>query len=76
MDDSYPSTPLYLLRPGDPLPAGRGALGRIGLEMPAAALYGRLHQLDTEGWDWIALERPPDAPEWAGVVDRLRRTAR
>jgi L-threonylcarbamoyladenylate synthase len=22
--------------------------------------------------DWIAVERPPDLPEWAGVLDRLR----
>jgi len=74
-----PSTPLYLLAPGDPLPPGRGALLRIGIEMPAdarayaAALYGTLHRLDAEAYDWIAMERPPETPEWAGVLDRLRR---
>ena len=31
--------------------------------------------LDTEGFDWIAVEPPPDTPEWAGVLDRLRRAA-
>lgn len=76
-----PSTPLFLLGPGDPLPAGRGARLRIGQEMPAdpleyaAALYGTLHRLDAEAYDWIGVERPPDAPEWAGVLDRLRRAA-
>lgn len=76
-----PSTPLYLMRVGDPLPVGRGALLRIGIEMPsealayAASLYGTLHRLDAEGWDWIAIERPPDGPEWAGVLDRLQRAA-
>ena len=34
-----------------------------------------LHRLDGEGLDWIAVERPPDTPEWAGVLDRLRRAA-
>jgi L-threonylcarbamoyladenylate synthase len=76
-----PATPLYLMRVGDPLPAGRGALLRIGIEMPAearayaAALYETLHRLDGEKYDWIAIERPPDGPEWAGVLDRLKRAA-
>jgi len=39
----------------------------------AAALYSTLHDLDCESWDWIAVERPPDAPEWAAILDRLRR---
>lgn len=75
-----PATPLYLVAPGA-LPDGRGALLRIGHEMPgdarefAAALYDTLHRLDAQGLDWIAVERPPDAPEWAGVLDRLRRAA-
>jgi L-threonylcarbamoyladenylate synthase len=77
-----PSTPLYLVRPGEALPAGRGVVLRIGQEMPAgpleyaSALYATLHRMDAEGHDWIAVERPPDTPEWAGVVDRLRRAAR
>jgi L-threonylcarbamoyladenylate synthase len=73
-----PRTPLYLLAAGDAEPAGRGAWLRIGAAGPrayAAALYDTLHRLDEEGLDWIAVERPPDAPEWAGVLDRLRRAA-
>jgi L-threonylcarbamoyladenylate synthase len=71
-----PATPLYLdtvVRPG------KGVVLRLGQEMPAepveyaAALYGTLHRLDGEGLDWIAIEAPPDTPEWAGVLDRLRR---
>jgi hypothetical protein len=38
-------------------------------------LYETLHRLDTQGLAWIAVERPPDAPEWAGVIDRLQRAA-
>jgi len=72
-----PSTPLYLLTHGDKPPAGEGAWLRIG-EDPrafAAALYQKLHELDTQGLAWIAVETPPDTPEWAGVLDRLRRAA-
>jgi L-threonylcarbamoyladenylate synthase len=73
-----PSTPLYL---GTFPSEGKGVYLRIGHEMPedprayAAALYETLHHLDTEGLDWIAVEVPPDTPEWAGVLDRLRRAA-
>jgi L-threonylcarbamoyladenylate synthase len=73
-----PRTPLYL---GEPPHTGRGANLRIGYEMPddarayAAALYETLHRLDAEGFDWIAIEPPPDTPEWSGVLDRLRRAA-
>jgi L-threonylcarbamoyladenylate synthase len=76
-----PSTPLHLLNRTDPLPKGRGAYLRIGVEMPAdareyaAVLYATLHRLDAEAWDWIGLERPPDTPEWAGVRDRLTRAS-
>jgi L-threonylcarbamoyladenylate synthase len=76
-----PATPLYLLRPGERAPEGRGAWLRIGHEMPAdplayaAGLYAALHRLDGQGLDWIAVERPPDAPEWAGVLDRLKHAA-
>ena len=72
-----PRTTLVLLRDGEALPAGRG----IRAEMPAdareyaAVLYETLHRLDAEGLDWIAIDEPPDAPEWAGVRDRLRRAA-
>ena len=72
-----PRTPLVLLRGGERLPAGRG----VRAEMPAdpreyaAVLYETLHRLDAEGLDWIAVDEPPDAPEWAGVRDRLRRAS-
>ena len=76
-----PATPLYLLDPGEHPPPGHGAWLRIGHEMPAdpleyaAVLYETLHRLDAQRLDWIAVERPPEAPEWAGVLDRLRRAA-
>jgi len=76
-----PATRVYLLATTDAPPAGRGAWLRIGCEMPAdplayaAELYAALHRLDEEKLDWIAVERPPDAPEWAGVRDRLKRAA-
>jgi L-threonylcarbamoyladenylate synthase len=76
-----PSTPLYLLAAGERPPSGNGTSLRIGHEMPsdplhyAACLYETLHRLDTQRLDWIAVERPPDTPEWAGVLDRLLRAA-
>ncbi|MGO4881218.1 MAG: L-threonylcarbamoyladenylate synthase [Bryobacteraceae bacterium] len=76
-----PRTPLLLLSCHDPTPAGRGARLRLGREMPAdpvayaAALYAALHRLDAQNLDWIAVERPPGTPEWAGIVDRLTRAA-
>jgi L-threonylcarbamoyladenylate synthase len=76
-----PATPLYLLGVGECPPEGRGAWLRIGREMPAnpleyaAVLYDTLHRLDAQRLDWIAVERPPETPEWAGVLDRLRRAA-
>jgi L-threonylcarbamoyladenylate synthase len=77
-----PRTPLYLINSGTEPPPGRGTWLRRGREMPAeplpyaAALYEKLHHLDGEGFDWIAVEPPPETPEWAGVLDRLRRAAR
>jgi L-threonylcarbamoyladenylate synthase len=76
-----PATPLYLLDPREHPPQGHGVLLRIGREMPAnpleyaAALYETLHRLDAQDLDWIAVERPPERPEWAGVLDRLRRAS-
>jgi L-threonylcarbamoyladenylate synthase len=74
-----PRTPLYLL-PIEATPPGRGAYLRWP-DMPAepavyaSQLYQTLHRLDQEGWDWLAVELPPDTPEWAAVRDRLRRAA-
>jgi L-threonylcarbamoyladenylate synthase len=76
-----PRTPLYLLGPQDSPPPGIGAWLRIGREMPAdarryaASLYETLHRLDQRRLAWIAVELPPDTPEWAGVRDRLERAA-
>jgi L-threonylcarbamoyladenylate synthase len=44
-------------------------------EAYAAQLYSRLHELDREGVDWIAVEFPPETPEWAAIRDRLTRAA-
>lgn len=76
-----PATPLYLVPRGERPPVECGAWLRIGQEMPAdpieyaAVLYETLHRLDGEGVGAIAVERPPDTPEWAGVLDRLKRAA-
>ena len=78
-----PRTPLVLHVPEN----GRGAyLWRTkradsarSIQMPAdpapyaAALYDTLHRLDDEGFDWIAVEMPPDEPAWTGIRDRLSR---
>ena len=72
-----PKTPLILVRPGQP-PSGGHA---VRLQMPAdpsqyaAVLYERLHQADSENWDWIEIELPPDDPAWAAIRDRLERAA-
>ena len=72
-----PRTPFILLRPGEARPQGKGRV----LQMPSDAmrfaerLYAELHEADAEGWDWIAVEAPPDGPEWAGIWDRLRRAS-
>jgi L-threonylcarbamoyladenylate synthase len=41
----------------------------------AAQLYATLHELDQQSFDWIAVELPPDEPEWAPIRDRLTRAA-
>jgi L-threonylcarbamoyladenylate synthase len=83
-----PKTRLLLVSDGA-LPAGRGvylwirrpAPAERSVQMPAEAaayaarLYETLHALDAEGWEWIAVEKPPEAPEWIPVLDRLRRAA-
>lgn len=72
-----PRTPLVLIDPGAPLPAGRIArIPFIGSPPEySARLYATLHALDAESHDAIAVELPPDTPEWAAVLDRLRRAA-
>jgi L-threonylcarbamoyladenylate synthase len=34
-----------------------------------------LHELDAENLPWIAVELPPETPEWAAIRDRLMRAA-
>ena len=84
-----PRTRLLLVPGPDHLPDRAGAymwrkkagLTARSLRMPAdsneyaARLYSALHELDHEGWPWIAVEAPPDSPKWAGITDRLRRAA-
>lgn len=76
-----PKTPIILTNALEDSPsAGRGIRLDFTL-MPndaaeyAERLYSILHDLDREGYDWIAIEMPPDTPEWAGVRDRLTRAA-
>lgn len=68
---------VYLARIDDVNPhiaAGeRRVLMPSGAAEYAAQLYKTLHELDNEGLDWIAVEIPPEGPEWAAVRDRLRR---
>jgi len=51
------------------------------IQMPAAApdyaavLYEILHQADAGNYNWIAVDPPPNTPEWEAVHDRLRRAA-
>jgi L-threonylcarbamoyladenylate synthase len=84
-----PKTALLLVRDAALPVGGRGAYLWIhrpaatarSIAMPTdaaaygALLYDTLHQLDREGWDWIAVEKPPDGPEWAAIRDRLERAA-
>ncbi len=86
-----PRTPVLLVSGGEIPASGRGAYVGFGgqpctpaakvLAMPgdpaayAARLYRELHRLDREGFDWIAMERPPVEPAWAAIHDRLRRAA-
>lgn len=41
----------------------------------AHALYASLRRLDEAGCDAILVEKPPQAPEWAAINDRLARAA-
>lgn len=70
-----PRTRLVLLEQGSRPPEGKGKLLRLPLNPMefAASLYAELHKADGEGWDWIAIQRPEETPEWAGILDRLQR---
>jgi L-threonylcarbamoyladenylate synthase len=87
-----PRTRLLLVKGGGVPRRGRGAYVGLCAEpdgpvtsvvwmppdaaMYAAVLYETLHRLDREGLDWIAVERPPERSEWAGILDRLERAAK
>ena len=84
-----PRTPVKLVEAGRLPSHGRGTYlhitacspGPNGVPMPdeplpyAACLYSRLHEVDAQNWDWIAIERPPSTPAWAAIHDRLERAA-
>jgi L-threonylcarbamoyladenylate synthase len=80
-----PRTPLLLDLPqtgrGAHLWFTRPAEAARCIRMPAdpahyaAVLYETLHAVDGEGFDWIAVELPPDSAEWTGINDRLKRAA-
>ncbi|MFM8471789.1 MAG: L-threonylcarbamoyladenylate synthase [Limisphaerales bacterium] len=60
-----------------PLGGGFGTVCVIphDAEAYARALYAELHRCDEAGAACIVVEAPPDAPEWRGIADRLRRAA-
>lgn len=65
---------------GDSPSEGRGVRLDSASMPPEAAAYAEqfyrtLHDVDKQGYDWIAIEMPPDTPEWAGVRDRIKRAA-
>lgn len=72
-----PRTRIYLLDPDQTLPLGRGWI----LELPsepetfASLLYAELHRADDFDYDWIGIFKPPNRPEWAGILDRLQRAS-
>jgi hypothetical protein len=41
----------------------------------AAALYEVLHRANAGNYNWIALDLPPNTPEWEAIQDRLKRAA-
>jgi L-threonylcarbamoyladenylate synthase len=72
-----PRTPFYVLGPGMDRPSGRGRIIELPADRESYAhqLYAELHRADQQGWDWIAVLRPPDTAEWSGILDRLKRAA-
>jgi L-threonylcarbamoyladenylate synthase len=56
----------------------RHPLVRVMPDDPQAVaheLFAVLREFDAQGVKLIWVERPPDAPEWEGVADRLQRAA-
>jgi L-threonylcarbamoyladenylate synthase len=86
-----PRTKLILIPEGEVPSTGQGVFLQVRstpsradvvtIPMPAdpnlyaARLYETLHRADSENYDWIAVEAPPDTPAWEAVLDRLRRAS-
>jgi len=85
-----PKTRLVVVADGAVPPTGKGAYLQLRsrpsrdatvIVMPAdareyaARLYAVLHELDEQGYDWIAVDAPEESPDWEGVLDRLRRAS-
>ncbi len=84
-----PRTKLLLVRDGEVPQEGAGAYLQLHgppksevreiIAMPldaseyASKLYRTLHELDSRGYEWIAVDTPDDAPEWEAIRDRLKR---
>ncbi|HOW67987.1 MAG TPA: L-threonylcarbamoyladenylate synthase [Candidatus Paceibacterota bacterium] len=61
-------------------PMNPGAYGRLAIlprdpEAFGRLLYAELHRSDALGAQLVVVERPPDSPEWQGILDRLSRAA-
>jgi len=41
----------------------------------AAKIYTKLHEADAAAQDWIAVDLPPETPDWEAIHDRLNRAA-
>jgi L-threonylcarbamoyladenylate synthase len=86
-----PRTVLHLTQKGQVPEQGQGIYLQLHhapnrtnitvLQMPqsaaeyAASLYKVLHNADGNNYSWIAVDSPPNTPEWEAVHDRLRRAA-
>jgi L-threonylcarbamoyladenylate synthase len=86
-----PRTRLLLVKNGEVPDQGNGIYlqhqhppGRSGIaivQMPsspaeyAAALYDKLHRADADRYDWIAVDAPPETPDWEAIRDRLGRAS-
>ena len=86
-----PRTRLLLVKDGQVPTQGNGIYlqyqhlpsrsGTAIVQMPssaaeyAAALYDKLHGADAGGYDWIAVDAPPETPDWEAIHDRLRRAS-
>ena len=55
--------------------SGRWSRAPADAERYAHVLYAALRDLDAVGAPAVWIERPPDGPDWVGVLDRLGRAA-